>query len=177
MLSLSQLATHPATCEPADVVWAQQFQHQATFFLGLFAKGRYPLWVGRTWFEQDCAPHVAAGDLDLIAANTVDFIAFSYYKSCVISAGEVMKTDTGGAYGANNPYITEYSPKPWRWPVDPQGLRYVCNYLTDVYGKPLFVVENGIGLDEGPDEEGRIADPFREKYLREHVIETNGKEL
>ena len=169
MLSLSQLATYPATCAPDDVVAVQQFQHQATFFLDLFAKGCYPRWVARMWHEKGCEPVMQPDDLRLIAENTVDFISFSYYKSCVLKAGEPMKTDTGGAYGANNPYITEYSPEPWRWPVDPQGLRYVCNYLTDVYGKPLFVVENGIGLDEVPDASGRIDDPFRARYLRMHV--------
>lgn len=50
-------------------------------------------------------------DLELIKNNTVDFIAFSYYKSCVIEDGEIMKTDAGGAYGANNQYITTYSPE------------------------------------------------------------------
>ena len=171
MISLSQLATYPTTCAPEDVIAAQQFQHQAMFFLDLFCKGKYPSFVRRDWHEVGFEPDFLAEDLETIQSNTVDFIAFSYYKSCVIKAGEIMKTDTGGAYGANNPYITDYSPKPWRWPVDPAGLRYVCNFLTDHYNKPLFIVENGIGLDEKPDSEGKIDDPFRQKYVREHLLQ------
>ena len=87
MLSLSQLATYPATCAPDDVVAVQQFQHQATFFLDLFAKGCYPRWVARMWHEKGCEPVMQPDDLRLIAENTVDFISFSYYKSCVLKAG------------------------------------------------------------------------------------------
>ncbi len=169
MISLSQLATYPTTCAPQDVLAAQRFQHQAMFFLELFCNGAYPSFVQREWHEIGYEPVFHAEDLALIQNNTVDFISFSYYKSCVIKDGEVMKTDTGGAYGANNPFITEYSPKPWRWPVDPAGLRYVCNFLNDHYHKPLFIVENGIGLNEHPDSNGRILDTFREKYIREHL--------
>lgn len=169
MLSLSSLATYPATCDPKDVIAVQSFQHQQQFFLDLFCKGRYSGYAKREWKENGWTPVMREGDLQLIAENTVDHIAFSYYKSCVLKDGEVMQTDTGGAYGANNPYITEYSPKPWRWPVDPLGLRYLCNHLNDVYDKPLFVVENGIGLDEEPDSEGKIADGFRERYVAGHL--------
>lgn len=171
MMSLSQLATYPTTCAPKDVIAAQRFQHQAMFFLELFCNGTYPSFVQKEWHEIGYEPAFRAKDLELIRNNTVDFIAFSYYKSCVIKDGEVMKTDTGGAYGANNPYITEYSPEPWKWPVDPAGLRYVCNFLNDHYHKPLFVVENGIGLDERLDPDGRIADTFREKYICEHLLQ------
>lgn len=171
MLSLSSLATYPTTCDPKDVLAAQRFQHQQMFFLDLFCKGTYSGTAKREWAEKDCQPVMQEGDLELIRANTVDFIAFSYYKSCVIKDGEVMKTDTGGAYGANNPYIKQYSPAPWRWPVDPYGLRYLCNFLNDHYNKPLFIVENGIGLDENPDENGRIEDPFRVQYVHDHLVQ------
>ncbi len=169
MLSLSSLATYPATCDPADVLAVQQFQHQQAFFLELFCKGKYSGLAKREWRENGWTPEIKEGDLQLIAQNTVDFIAFSYYKSCVLKDGETMKTDTGGAYGANNPYITDYSPQPWRWPVDPLGLRYLCNYLNNIYEKPLFVVENGIGLHEKPDDEGKIHDDFRRRYVAEHL--------
>lgn len=171
MLSLSSLATYPTTCDPRDVLAAQRFQHQQMFFLELFCKGRYPGFAKREWYENGWEPVINDSDLELIRANTVDFIAFSYYKSCVIKDGEIMKTDTGGAYGANNPYIKDYSPAPWKWPIDACGLRYLCNFLNDHYGKPLFVVENGIGLDETPDKDGRIHDSFRVKYVSDHLIQ------
>ncbi len=169
MLSLSSLATYPATCKPEDVLAAQNFQHQQMFFLDVFLKGQYPGYAKRIWKEKDCAPVIQEGDLELLRQNRSAFIAFSYYKSCVIQDGEVMKTDTGGAYGANNPYIKEYSPAPWRWPVDPHGLRYLCNFLNDHYNVPLYVVENGIGLDETYEPGEITEDAFRQHYVREHL--------
>ena len=171
MLSLSSLATYPKTCAPKDVLAAQKFQHQQMFFLDIFCKGKYPGYAKREWREMNFTPKMRENDLQIIQENTVDFIAFSYYKSCVIQDGEVMKTDTGGAYGANNEYIKTYSPDPWRWPVDPLGLRYLCNFLNDHYGLPLFVVENGIGLKEML-KNGKVKeDGFRQEYIREHLIQ------
>lgn len=169
MLSLSSLVTYPKTCNPSDVIAAMNFQHQQMFFLDLFCKGIYPGYAKREWDELDIKPKMNDGDLELIKNYTVDYIAFSYYKSCVISDGEVMKTDTGGAYGANNEYIKIYSPEPWRWPVDPKGLRYLCNFLNDHYNLPLFIVENGIGLKESLNDGTVLEDEFRIEYVKEHL--------
>ncbi|MDQ0360459.1 glycoside hydrolase family 1 protein [Breznakia pachnodae] len=171
MLSLSSLVTYPKTCDPKDVIAAMKFQHQQMFFLDLFCKGIYPGYIKREWKEMGINLKIKSSDLELINKNTVDFIAFSYYKSCVIKDGEVMKTDTGGAYGANNEYIKTYSPEPWKWPVDPIGLRYLCNFLTDHYNLPLFIVENGIGLKESLNGTIVNEDEFRIKYLREHLYQ------
>ena len=82
-----------------------------------------------------------------------------------------MVMDTGGASGVENPYLTGTTPEPWKWPIDPKGLRYVCELLTDRYEMPLFIVENGIGLDECRDENGAIHDDFRITYIREHLLQ------
>lgn len=80
-----------------------------------------------------------------------------------------MGSDTGGAVGTDNPYLEGKTPEPWSWPIDPKGIRYVCNELTDRYQLPLFIVENGIGLDENLDEAGKINDPERIKYVEAHL--------
>lgn len=74
--------------------------------------------------------------------------------------------NTGGLLGKKNPYLKE---TPWGWPIDPLALRYVCNELTDRYQKPLFIVENGIGLHDKVEEDGSIMDVERMQYLKEHV--------
>ena len=43
------------------------------------------------------------------------------------------------------------------------------NILNDRYHLPQFIVENGIGLDEGPDANGEIDDEFRKTYVRDHL--------
>lgn len=57
------------------------------------------------------------------------------------------------------------------------------NYLYDRYQKPLFIVENGLGATDNPDENGYIKDDYRINYLREHIksmidaVEIDGVEL
>lgn len=82
-----------------------------------------------------------------------------------------MGGDTGGAVGLTNPYLKS-SPLPWAWPIDPVGLRYTCNELNDRYHLPLFIVENGIGLDETQGE-STIQDQDRITYLEDHLIQIN----
>ncbi len=36
--------------------------------------------------------------------------------------------------------------------------------------KPLFVVENGLGAVDTPDENGYVEDDYRIDYLRQHVL-------
>lgn len=173
MLSLSSLATYPYSCNPDDVMGTLQFQRKQKLFLDVMVKGAYPGYVKRIWKEKNMEPVMKPGDLDLIKNNTVDYIAFSYYRSAVYKSDGSITVDTGGAAGIENPYLEGCSPAPWRWPIDPKGIRYVCNLLNDEYGLPLFIVENGIGLDENLDPDGKIVDDFRKKYVKDHLVQIN----
>lgn len=57
------------------------------------------------------------------------------------------------------------------------------NSLYDRYQKPLFIVENGLGAIDTPDETGYVADDYRIEYLRQHIqafitaVEEDGVEL
>ena len=82
--------------------------------------------------------------------------------------------------GVKNPYLTESE---WGWQIDPLGLRITLNSLYDRYQKPLFIVENGLGAVDTPDENGYVEDDYRIAYLREHIkamkaaVEEDGVEL
>ena len=39
----------------------------------------------------------------------------------------------------------------------------------DRYEKPLFIVENGLGAQDFPDENGNVADDCRIDYLKRHI--------
>lgn len=56
----------------------------------------------------------------------------------------------------------------WGWPIDPLGLRYVLNELYDRYQKPLFIVENGLGVIDEPNDSLYVEDDYRIRYLKEH---------
>ena len=68
--------------------------------------------------------------------------------------------------GNSNPYLKE---TPWGWPLDPLGLRYCMNEIYDRIQKPLFVVENGLGAIDQPDENDYVTDDYRIAYLRDHL--------
>ena len=66
----------------------------------------------------------------------------------------------------NKPYLKSTD---WGWTIDPLGLRYSLDFLTDRYHKPLFIVENGLGAVDHIEKDGSIHDPYRVDYLREHI--------
>lgn len=49
------------------------------------------------------------------------------------------------------------------------GLRITMNNLYDRYQKPLFIIENGLGVVYIPDENGYAEDDYRIDYLRQHI--------
>ena len=71
----------------------------------------------------------------------------------------------------------------WGWQIDPEGLRYTLNWLTDMYHLPLFIVENGFGAYDKVEADGSIHDSYRIEYLREHIkqmklaVEEDGVDL
>lgn len=170
MLTCSSIATYPYTCDPRDVMGAYDLARISNYyFADPFCLGVVPGYVRRIWREMDYQPDLTEEDLKMISDHTVEFFAFSYYRSGTYSHEVENAFDTGGIKGKPNPYLKGTTPAPWKWPIDPEGLRYVLNVLTDRYHLPLFIVENGIGLDEKPDENGRIDDEFRRTYIEEHL--------
>ena len=109
------------------------------------------------------------GDLAFLKANTVDFVSFSYYATRV-SVGddndEVEFTASNIFDSVKNPYLESSE---WGWQIDPLGFRTTLNSLYDRYQKPLFVVENGLGAVDTPDENSYVADDYRIDYMAKHV--------
>ena len=170
MLTSSSVATYPYNCDPDNVFGAYDAVRKANFYFGdVFCLGIIPGYVKRIWQEHDCTPVTDEKELQLIKDYTVDFFSFSYYRSATYDHEVSLSGNTGGLVGKENPYLTGCSPEPWCWPIDPKGIRYVLNVLYDRYHLPLFIVENGIGLDEKVDENGQINDIERQKYIEDHL--------
>ena len=108
------------------------------------------------------------GDLECLK-NTVDFVSFSYYSSRTVSGFEEdYETTTGNLFRSiKNPNLESTE---WSWQIDPLGLRNALNQLYDRYQKPLFIVENGLGAKDVPDENGYVADDYRIDYMRKYII-------
>lgn len=164
MLSLSPV--YPATCNPKDVFEANELRRRSLFYSDVQLRGEYPSYFERIKEENNIELNTEPEDFEVIRKGTCDYLGFSFYRSSLHEAGMKILGNTGGILGKKNPYLKETE---WGWPIDPLALRYVCNELTDRYQKPLFIVENGIGVEDVVEEDGSIDDIDRMAYLKDHV--------
>lgn len=167
---LAMEAIYPETCRPMDQIAALKEMDKTFYFGDVQARGHYPSYIIKEWENKGYNIQMKDGDLEILAKGKVDYFAFSYYMSHVTtSVEERLSTMQGGFIKAvTNPYIEESD---WGWPIDPVGLRYILNLLSERYELPLMIVENGIGLHETPDENGEIVDDARIAYLKAHIAE------
>lgn len=164
MLSLSN--TYPHTCKPEDVFETMELRRRSLLFGDVMIRGYYPSYMARIWNEEKVHIEMEPGDEDLLRCYTADFLGFSYYRTSTHEYGQPFCGDTGGDQGTPNPYLET---TPWGWQIDPLGLRYTLNELYDRWQIPLFIVENGLGQIDTPDENGVIHDDYRIDYLRRHL--------
>lgn len=161
---------YPYTCAPADVYKAMECDRDNYFFIDVQARGAYPVWAKKRMEQAGVQLQMEPGDEQTLAAGTVDFVSFSYYSSRCISADpEVLKNKARGnavVKAVVNPYLPSSE---WGWQIDPQGLRLTLNILYDRYGKPLFIVENGLGAADTLEPDGAVHDPYRIDYMRAHI--------
>ncbi|MCE4052206.1 glycoside hydrolase family 1 protein [Bacillus sp. Au-Bac7] len=155
-------------CRPENVFGALEYRRRALFFSDVMMRGYYPSYSDAILEELGVTIVKEPGDEEIIRAYPSEFLAFSYYRTTVYHTGVQQKTDTGGQLGDKNPYLQE---TPWGWPIDPIGLRYVLNELYDRYQKPLFIVENGMGMSDVFEKDGSIIDDYRIAYLKDHINE------
>lgn len=108
-------------------------------------------------------------ELKLLKEHPVDFISFSYYMSLTDGRSDLKVEETQGNLfkGLKNPYLEATE---WGWQIDAVGLRTALNRLYEIYRKPLFIVENGIGVDEKLKDE-TVEDDYRIAYHREHIAQ------
>jgi 6-phospho-beta-glucosidase len=175
-------ANYAYTCKPEDVWAAKKTDRENYFFIDVQSRGEYPAYALKELERKGIELPIEDGDLDILKENTVDFISFSYYSSHVQAEkmSEENKTDGNAFDSIKNPYLESSE---WGWQIDPLGLRITMNELYDRYQKPLFVVENGLGAVDTPDENGYVVDDYRIDYLRAHIkamrdaVELDGVDL
>lgn len=160
--------TYANTCAPQDVWKSIEKDRENYLFIDVQSRGEYPNYAKKMFERMNIEINMEVGDKEILRQNTVDFISFSYYSSRLTSADPKINAETAGNVFATlrNPYLKASE---WGWQIDPLGLRITLNSLYDRYQKPLFIVENGLGAIDIPDENGNIEDDYRIEYLREHI--------
>ena len=120
----------------------------------VMAKGKIPFYFRKELEENNIG--IKAEDEAFFAANTLDFIAPSYYRSAFVSSEGIK----------DNPLLEKTA---FGWTIDPQGFRVTLNELYERYEKPNLIVENGLGTYDVKDENDEIHDDYRIDYLRRHI--------
>lgn len=163
---LAKTAVYPMTCHPEDVLKAQSVNEINMFATDVQVRGYYSNYMKKYLERNHIHLDMTDAELQILRENLVDFVSFSYYTSVCSSRDGAYETAMANmATGEKNPYLTETR---WGFLNDPVGLRIVLNELYTRYQKPLFIVENGIGLyDEFSD--GTVHDTERILYIKAHI--------
>ncbi len=125
--------------------------------------GRYPDELrdifGEAWTEP------SAEDMRLIR-QPIDFIGINYYTRGVMRDEPAAPPVRVAYVRQPNRTYTETG-----WEVFPEALTRVLLWVTERYGRlPLYITENGAAFYDPPKtENGRVDDPLRVAYLREHL--------
>lgn len=167
---ISHVPIYPYSCDPEDIMAAEEAMHERFFFADVHVRGNYPRYALKELERNGFVLDISEDDLDVLKKGTVDYVGFSYYMSTVVKAGaenQAKDIVNGGlANSVSNPYL-EVSD--WDWAIDPVGLRYSLNRLYDRYQLPLFIIENGFGAIDRLEEDGSIHDEARMAYLSAHI--------
>ncbi|HYU14707.1 MAG TPA: GH1 family beta-glucosidase [Candidatus Acidoferrum sp.] len=156
---------YPASDSPADraaVARADAYMNRQ--FLDPALLGRCPAEMADI-FGEAWSPWPAA-ELAL-ARQPIDFLGINYYTRSVTAADDRAWPLRASRVVQKRATYTETS-----WEVYPQGLTDTLLLMKERYGDiPLYVTENGAAFFDPPVASGgRIRDPLRIDYLRDHLI-------
>lgn len=169
---VSHVPIYPYSCNPEDIMAAEEAMRERFFFPDVHVRGHYPRYALKEFKRKGYDIGMEEGDSEILKKGTVDYIGFSYYMSNAVKAGvcNAGKVSVNGSLenSVENPYIKASD---WGWPIDPVGLRYTLNNLYNRYELPLFIVENGFGAHDKVEENGEIHDSYRIEYLAKHIEE------
>jgi beta-glucosidase len=155
---------YPASDSAADLAaTARADAYINRHYLDPVYLGRYPSEMSEIF--GDAWPAFPDSDWPLIQ-TPFDFLGINYYSRRVTRAG-----------GSDWPVFVESVPQAWHthtemnWEVFPPALTRVLLWLRERYGdRPLYVTENGAAFYDAPHAiDGRVEDPLRVSYLREHL--------
>lgn len=163
-------SVYPYSCDPANVLAAQELAADDYAFVDVQVRGAYSRTLLKTMERKGVRLAVDDSDAATLASGTVDFVSFSYYGSRTARIDDPdAEATAGNLFGsAHNPHLSESE---WGWPVDPVGLRITLNEVYARYAKPLFIVENGLGAIDVVQPDGTVDDGYRIAYLRDHLRE------
>lgn len=167
---------YPQSAQPKDVHAA----YISNNFMNLLStdimyKGEFPSYYLHYLKHHEIEMILTNDELKEIkeASTLIDFLSLSYYQTSIVQGNEEkdpfkeIDIILGSLHQRfKNPYLDANE---WGWHIDPKGLRLTLNTLYSRYHKPIFIVENGIGIDEELDETMSVEDNLRIEYYQSHI--------
>jgi 6-phospho-beta-glucosidase len=166
---VAYFTTYPHTCKPEDALaMLQEDQRKNQFYLDVLNLGEYPFYSLSYMRNKNIEIKIEQGDLELIKNHTADYIGMSYYNSMISAADtSVLELTNANVHSVfKNPHLPANE---WGWQIDPVGLRYTLNHVYSRYKQPIFILENSSGFFDTLEEDGSIHDPYRIKFLNDHI--------
>ena len=162
----------------SEDLWATQFKNKMHNYLAfdIMNFGKLPNYFINYMEKRNVNLIASEQEYQLIndAAKKINYLAFSYYRTGVtgifenIPYEDVIAQEDAILKDERRLRNLNYSANEWGWQKDPEGLRLALVELYERYQKPLFIVENGIGIDE-PLVDGKVFDNERIKYYQNHI--------
>jgi 6-phospho-beta-glucosidase len=169
---LAYTAVYPASNSPKDNLAVTRFNEFVFNNLNeAYTNGHYLESVLAFVKTQEIDMDWQTGDDIILARTTEDFIAFSYYRSCLLDASRITEEAAPNSYMNKGFKADENLPaNEWGWSIDPDGFRNIMTTIYNRYKLPLFPVENGLGQREVWDGQHEIQDDLRISYHRQHIL-------
>lgn len=168
-ITLNFTAIHPASDSPEDRDAARFLDGKLhRWFLDPIFRGQYPDDVAQRL--GDFMPEVRAGDLAIIS-SPLDYLGANYYTRSVVGA-----SPDGPRAIANFPSFrqegSEYTTM--NWEIYPAGLyEHLARLHRDYHIPNIYIIENGAAFADTVAPGGRVHDPRRQSYLREHLLQVH----
>ncbi len=146
-------ADDPQSIHHADSAWNRS---ETTFLHPIFKGYYHPEYVEYA----GGLPEIQAGDMALIAQK-LDFLGVNFYSRNLYNAQGHVEEVVGSEY-------TEMG-----WEVCAPALRRMLNKINREYSvPPIYITENGSAFKDEVSDDGKIHDPRRLDYLKQHFIQT-----
>ncbi len=133
-------------------IWSSSWWNDPVFL------GHYPE-QGLQAFGKN-APEPLPGDMELIH-QPLDFFGANIYNAQRVRAG------------ANGPEVVPFEHgigrTVYHWPVTEEALYWGPKFFYERYGKPIVITENGLGLSDWVQLDGKVHDPQRIDFLTRYL--------
>ncbi|WP_298244349.1 GH1 family beta-glucosidase [uncultured Bradyrhizobium sp.] len=112
-------------------------------------------------------PHMRPGDMARIC-RPLDWFGLNHYSPVYVKArAEAMLGYDFGDKPADVPLT------PIGWPIEPEAFRWTLESVHERYGLPIYVLENGYGSYDQPDQTGVVNDSDRIEFLKTYIEAMN----